>query len=257
MKAFVLAAGLGKRLRPFTLTNSKALVEVAGVPMLERVILRLKEEGFDDIVINIHHFGDKIIDFLKRHDNFGLRIRISDERDILRDTGGALLHAAELLTEDGDPFLIHNVDILSNASLGDLMESHNQSGRDATLLVSDRDTSRKLIFDDKNNLIGWHNSLNGVYRPDSIKEIILDSVFTNGCHENAFSGIHIMNPLRMIEEMNRQGRNAEEPFSVIDYYLEAITNLNVGAEVSSSLSIIDIGKPATLSQANNLLSGRG
>ncbi|MDE5923738.1 MAG: NTP transferase domain-containing protein, partial [Muribaculaceae bacterium] len=145
MKVFIPAAGLGTRLRPFTLTNPKALVEVDGVPMLERVILRLKREGFDEMVINLHHFGDKIEEFVKSHDNFGVNIAFSDERAELLDTGGALLHARRLLGGDDRPFLIHNVDILSDAPLRELIDRHQRSEAAATLLVSDRESSRRLI----------------------------------------------------------------------------------------------------------------
>ncbi len=121
MKAMILAAGLGTRLRPWTLEHPKALVPVGGVPMLERVIVRLKDEGFDEIVVNIHHFGDQIIDFVRSKD-FGVKIFISDERGELLDTGGGLVYARELLGED--PVLVHNVDILSNADLKSFMRKH-------------------------------------------------------------------------------------------------------------------------------------
>lgn len=244
MKAFIPAAGLGTRLRPFTLTNPKALVKVDGVPMLERVILRLKEEGFDDIVINLHHFGDKIEEFVKANDNFGVRIRFSDERDCLLDTGGALLHASQILGETNEPFLIHNVDILSNAQLRNLVERHEASGHDATLLVSERNSSRRLMFDGSMRLHGWHNLSTGEYKP-------AESDAGRQYRELAFSGIHVMSPETVFAEMERQGRSGV--FSVIDFYLEAVRNLIVTGEESRNLRMIDIGKPDTLARASELL----
>ncbi|MDE6382409.1 MAG: NTP transferase domain-containing protein, partial [Muribaculaceae bacterium] len=121
MKAFILAAGLGTRLRPWTLEHPKALVPVGGVPMLERVILRMRDQGFDDITVNVHHFADQIVDFLNARD-FGVAVHISDERERLLDTGGAILHASRFLAADPAPFLVHNVDILSDAPHASLME---------------------------------------------------------------------------------------------------------------------------------------
>lgn len=244
MKVFIPAAGLGTRLRPFTLTNPKALVEVDGVPMLERVILRLKEEGFDDMVINLHHFGDKIRDFVAANDSFGVRIRFSDETDQLLETGGALWHARKLLGENDEPFLIHNVDILSNAPLSGLMKEHSANGSAATLLVSDRDSSRKLLFDEELSLKGWHNLKSGEYKPAGLSK-------PESFSELAFSGIHVMSPSQIFGEMEREGR--EGVFSVIDFYLEAINKVSIKGVKSDNLRMIDIGKPDTLQGAAEFL----
>ncbi|MBD5295579.1 MAG: nucleotidyltransferase family protein [Bacteroides sp.] len=240
MKAFIPAAGLGTRLRPFTLTNPKALVAVDGVPMLERVICRLKNQGFDDFVINLHHFGDKIEEFVKSKDYFGVKIRFSDERDCLLDTGGGILNAATMLGETSDPFLIHNVDILSNADLGELMKAHEDSDAAATLLVSDRDSSRRLVFDSGMELRGWHNLAKDIYRPEGFHGAPCD-------RELAFSGIHVMSPERVFPEMRRQGR--EGVFSVIDFYLEAMGSEKILGKEAHGLSLIDIGKPESLAAA--------
>ena len=151
MRAMILAAGLGTRLKPWTLEHPKALVPVDGIPMLERVILKLKSQGFDEIVVNVHHFAGQITDFLDSKD-FGIKISISDERGGLLDTGGGLVHARHLL--EGEPFLVHNVDILSNADLSALMHFHESEGNDVTLLTSDRKSSRKLLFDEDGSLKG-------------------------------------------------------------------------------------------------------
>ncbi|MDE5842931.1 MAG: NTP transferase domain-containing protein [Muribaculaceae bacterium] len=244
MKAFIPSAGLGTRLRPFTLTNPKALVEVDGVPMLERVLLRLKSQGFDDIVINLHHFGEKIVDFVRAKDSFGIKIRFSDESDQLLDTGGGILKALGMLGETDEPFLIHNVDILSNADIAGLMKQHASSGADATLLVSERDSSRRLLWDEDMNLRGWHNLATDEYRPSIPAE-------RDYYRELAFSGIHVMSPKSVHEEMRRQRRSGK--FSIIDFYLSAIGERNIYGYEAEDLKLIDIGKPQTLAEAPHLL----
>ena len=142
----IFAAGLGTRLKPLTDHTPKALVKVNGRPMLEHIILKLKASGFTEIVVNIHHFGEQIIDFLQANGNFGLNIHISDERDQLLDTGGGIKKASAFF-QGNEPFLVHNVDILSNTDLRNLYLHHLKEGSDATLLVSQRATSRYLLFD--------------------------------------------------------------------------------------------------------------
>ena len=149
MKAMIFAAGLGTRLRPLTDHTPKALVSVAGKPMLERVILRLKEAGFNDITVNIHHFGEQIIEFLRANNDFGITIHLSDERDMLLDTGGGIKKARPFL-DGNEPFLVHNADILSDINLAELYRHHRESNAEATLLVSQRQTSRYLLLDDVN-----------------------------------------------------------------------------------------------------------
>ena len=185
MKAMIFAAGLGTRLKPLTDHMPKALVPVAGKPMLEHVIGKLKAAGFNEIVINVHHFANQIIDFLKEKNNFGIQIWISDETEELLDTGGGIKKAAHFFDE---PFLVHNADILSNVDLRTLYEHHLTSGNDATLLVSPRKTVRYLLFNDGNRLCGWVNKdtlqtkpEGFVYQPEVQKEY-------------AFGGIHIISP---------------------------------------------------------------
>lgn len=241
MKAMILAAGLGTRLRPWTLHHPKALVPVGGVPMLERVTTRLIKSGFRLIVINVHHFSSQIIEFLQsRH--FDAEILISDESDRLMDTGGGIVHASELLGRDSSPFLIHNVDILSNADLRTLMNCHKQTDSDATLLVSNRSSSRKLIVDSDMNLKGWHNLKTGEYRPES-----LDT--TNSLSEVAFSGIHVMNT-DMIGSM--ESIFGKDPFPVMDFYLDHTGGHKFRTLLSPDLELIDIGKPETLETAEKL-----
>ena len=254
MKAFILAAGLGTRLRPWTLSHPKALVPVAGVPMLERVILNLKKQGFTHIVVNVHHFASQIVDFLNARD-FGVEISVSDESGQLMDTGGGILFARDLLCRDSEPFLIHNVDILSNADLQALMEAHRKfAGRGglSTLLVSDRDSSRRLVFDSEMSLRGWHNLSSGEYRPVGF---VADHSFC----ELAFSGIHVMSP-GMLALMSERGLSG--PFPIVDFLLDVAScsrgTSPVNVWKSDDLSLIDIGKPETLKKADSLLeSSRG
>ena len=158
----IFAAGLGTRLRPLTDNMPKALVSVAGKTMLERVILKLKDAGFHDITINIHHFGSQIIDFLRANQNFGVDIHISDERGELLDTGGGIKKARPLL-ESNEPFLIHNADILTDLDLNAFYHHHLESDADATLLTNHRKTSRYLLMNQDNRLCGWTN-ISTVYK---------------------------------------------------------------------------------------------
>ena len=224
MKAFILAAGLGERLRPLTNDKPKALVKAAGMTMLERTIRTLARGGFDSFVVNIHYFGEQIIDFLAKHDNFGYDIQISDERDLLRDTGGAIKHAAPLLEGDGK-FLIHNVDIVSNLDIPWFVGRSLASDAEASLLVSDRTTSRYLLFDDDDLLVGWTNVTTGEVKTP------YGGVDVDGCKKKAFSGIHVFSD-KLLAEMS----DMPEKFSVIDFYLS----------MCASLKIQDLGTPAAV-----------
>lgn len=241
MKAMILAAGLGTRLKPLTDNIPKALVEVKGVPMLERVICNMKDQGFNQIVVNVHHFAEKIIEFLNTKD-FGVEISISDEKGKLLDTGGGIVNAMPLLFKNDDsPVLIHNVDILSNAVLKDVMDSVKDNG--AALFVSERGSSRKLIFDKHMNLRGWHDINKEKFRPEGYCLSKDDS-------ELAFSGIYAMS-LKGVEEM--EAKMGKEPFSVMDYFLLPTREKNIKGVKSETLKILDIGKPATLLQASSMV----
>lgn len=241
MKAMILAAGLGTRLKPWTLENPKALVPVGGVPMLKRVVDKLVSQGFDDIVVNIHHFGEKIVDFL-RSNEFDARIRVSDETSLLMDTGGGILHAEKMLFETDGPVLIHNVDILSTADLAKLMDIHNRTGALATLLTSDRDSSRRLVADQEGRLRGWHNVKTGEYRPEGFSPLQF-------MHEEAFSGIHVISA-DVPHAMRRYGFTGV--FPIMDFYLKAAKDGTILTNRDPDLKLIDIGKPETLRQADSL-----
>ncbi len=242
MKAMVFAAGLGSRLRPLTDSRPKALVEVAGKPMLQRVLERLRDAGFDDVVVNVHHFPDMIIDFLRDNANFGIaRIRVSDERERLMDTGGGIAKAARWL--EGEPVLIHNVDIVTDVDLLWLYESHVASGADASLLVSSRDTSRKLLWDDDMRMHGWVNTATGAVRPDGIEAQAYTPM--------AFNGIHVISPpvIKRLTEY-RPG----QPFSITDFYIDSCgTSYIHGIKAPEGTMWHDIGKPHSLEAADKAL----
>ena len=243
MKAMIFAAGLGTRLKPLTDTMPKALVPVAGKPMLEHVILKLKNAGFDEIVINVHHFANQIIDFLKEKENFGITIHISDETDCLLDTGGGIKKAASFFT-DGAPFLVHNVDILSNTDLKELYEYHLSSGNDATLLVSPRKTVRYLLFNEKSYLCGWVNKDTMQTKPEGFVYCPKEQ------KEYAFSGIHVLSPT-IFKYMENQWTGK---FSIMDFYLQTCRDVRLGGYAKEDLQLIDIGKPETLKQAENFIN---
>jgi NDP-sugar pyrophosphorylase family protein len=195
MKAMVLAAGLGTRLRPMTNTRPKALVETGGRTLLEITLSRLKTFGVRDVIVNVHHFADMVVDYLKTNGDFGLHIEISRE-DVLLDTGGGLKRAAWFFGKDADePFILHNVDVISTIDLHRMAESHVQHGALATLAMQDRQTSRYLLFDEHGRLCG--------------RSPARDARFQS----LAFSGIHIISP-RLLSMMG-----GEEVFSIIDCYL--------------------------------------
>ena len=236
----IFAAGLGTRLKPLTDHMPKALVPVAGKPMLEHVIGKLKSAGFDEIVINVHHFADQIIDFLKEKDNFGIRIWISDESEELLDTGGGIKKAAPYFDE---PFLVHNADILSNIDLKAMYNYHLTSSNDATLLVSPRKTVRYLLFDEGNRLQGWVNKdtlqtkpEGFVYHPEVQKEY-------------AFGGIHVISPTLF----KYMGDGWTGKFSIMDFYLRTCHEAQLGGYVKEDLQLIDIGKLDTLAKAEDFI----
>ncbi|GET29479.1 nucleotidyltransferase family protein [Prolixibacter sp. SD074] len=238
MKAMIFAAGLGTRLRPLTDNKPKALVEVAGKTLLQRAIEKVSDAGFDEIVVNIHHFGGQIIDFLKKNDNFGLDIRISDERGELLDTGGGILKARRLL-EGLEPFLVYNVDVLCSLDLKKLLEWHRKHKALATLVVRKRETARYLLFDKEMQLSGWTNSKTG--------EIKMARQ-TPEVGKFAFSGIHIIEPsiFPLITETGK--------FPIIPMYLRlAAQNAVYGFEDTSGLWM-DLGKPGQLKVAEEMLS---
>ena len=231
----IFAAGLGTRLKPLTDTMPKALVPVGGKPLLYHVICKLKDAGYDSLVVNVHHFPKQIKQYLARND-FGLPISISDESGMLLETGGALLHARELLLPAEEPFLVHNVDILSSLNLA-WFRSQARPDALASLLVSERETRRYLLFDEQMRLVGWTDIVTGEIRspyPD------LD---VSACRRYAFGGIHNISP----DIFNAFDRAAvPERFPIMDFYLKACVQYPIYGVLAKGISLVDVGKPETL-----------
>lgn len=240
MKALIFAAGLGTRLKPLTDTMPKALVPIDGKPLLEHVILKLKAAGFNQIIINVHHFPDQIIDFLKSKNNFDLRIEVSDERDKLLDTGGGV-KKAKWFFDDGKPFLVHNVDILSNIDLQSLYQQHLETSPLATLVVSERDTFRYFLFDKEARLKGWINEKTGEVRPDHLAN-------TQLFNKLAFSGIQVLSP-----EVFKLMDHFPDYFSIVDFYLQNAAQQQIKAYVPQALKMIDVGKLNVLTDAEQFV----
>jgi mannose-1-phosphate guanylyltransferase len=203
MKAMILAAGLGTRLRPLTDHLPKALVEVAGRTLLEITLARLRTFGISDVIINVHYFADMILKYLQKNDNFGMRIEISRE-EVLLDTGGGLKKAAYFFREQSEPFILHNVDVISTIDLGRMVQFQTENKALATLAVQDRKTSRYLLFDEERQLCGRRSG------SDEKTELVRSSQPVQAL---AFSGIHVISP-RIFSMMSEEG-----VFSIIQSYL--------------------------------------
>ncbi|MCU7614311.1 sugar phosphate nucleotidyltransferase [Chryseobacterium sp. GMJ5] len=232
MKALLFAAGKGTRLKPFTDHHPKALAKVNEIPLLERNILYLKRFGITDFVINVHHFGDQIIDFLKKNDNFNCKIEISNESEELLETGGGLIFAKKFLNH-GEDFLIMNADILTDININHLVDYHKESKDFATLAVSDRISSRKLLFNDDLVLRGWLNVQTGEQRL---------AEFNKGFKAYAFSGVHCINPV-IFDKIKRTGK-----FSIMEEYLDLMHTEKIHGFLHHSI-LIDVGRPESVIEA--------
>jgi NDP-sugar pyrophosphorylase family protein len=237
MKAMIFAAGMGTRLKPLTDTIPKALVKVNGETLLEITIKRLKKFGFDQVIVNVHHFAGQIIDFLQKNTNFGVDVSISDESGQLLDTGGGLMKASYFF-DDNNAFLVHNVDVISGIDLGDMYKHHVSSGNMITLAVKTRNTERQLLFTNEGLLCGRINGKTGA------KTIVKETV---SFKPYAFSGIHVIDP-GLFRLTSRTGT-----FSLIDLYLELSENCNIGAYIHEQDEWLDVGKPSSLEQAGIIL----
>ncbi len=240
MKAMIFAAGLGTRLKPLTDTVPKALIPIDGKPLLEHVINKLKQAEITEIIVNVHHHPDQIIDFLKKKNHFDIRIEISDEREMLLDTGGGIKKAASFF-DDGKPFLIHNVDIISNLDIRTLYAKHLQDEtRLTTLTVSYRDTSRYLLFSKENQLHGWVNIKTGETKPKAM-------INTDMFQKFAFAGIQVVSP-KIFELMEKESNK----FSIVDFYLRNCDNHKIVGFVPENFQMIDVGKLDSLEKAEIL-----
>jgi len=237
MKAMIFAAGLGTRLSNETSDKPKALVDVGGKPLLQRAIEKLKSEGITEIVVNVHHFSELVISFIKEND-FGIPIHISDETEKLLDTGGGLKKAAHHFVGD-EPILIYNVDILSNLNLQNLVKSHLQSKALVTVAVRIRETQRYYKFDSEMILVGWLNKKTGETK------VSIPEKYENAT-AMAYSGFHIIQPeiFSLMPETNK--------FSVTDFYLELAKTHLIKGFVDDSDLWMDVGKPEQLEEARKL-----
>lgn len=247
MKALIFAAGLGTRLKPFTLEHPKALVPVGGIPMLQHIILRLKAVGVTEIVVNVHHFAEQIVNFLDSH-HFSLNITVSDESDRLLDTGGGLLHARPLLDDGSDaPIIIHNSDILTDSDLTDMLHQHLNTAAVATLLVRRRPSSRHLYLNAERQLLGWSDDRNGAVRPD---RFIPDDTM----EKCSFGGVHIVSP-QIFDSLQRYADKNGPVFSITPFYTDCCRQLPIyGFEQQTDYIWADIGDTERLARANILIN---
>ncbi len=232
MKALIFAAGKGTRLRPFTDHHPKALMKVNGIPLLERNIRYLQSYGINDFVINLHHFGEQIIDFLEQNRYFGAHIEFSHEKDQLLETGGGLIFAKKFLAQEED-FLIMNADILTDMKISDLVHFHRKQNSLVTLAVSDRKSSRKLLFDEKMLLKGWKNTDTGEQRL---------SIGNNNLKSLAFSGIHCVD-VRFFNHIKRTGK-----FSIMEEYLDLMLTEDIYG-FQHQAKLVDVGRPQSVLKA--------
>jgi NDP-sugar pyrophosphorylase family protein len=245
MKAMILAAGMGTRLRPLTDDRPKALVTVAGRTLLELALSRLRSFGVREAIVNVHHYSEMIVDYLKAHDNFGMRIEVSRE-EVLLDTGGGLKKAAPFFLEGGgslqEPFILHNVDVVSTIDLGRMVRYHLEQNALATLAVQDRATSRYLLFDQHGQLCGRRAGLDGK------DELVRSAPVAQAL---AFCGIHVLSP-RIFAKLEEEGA-----FSIIAAYMRlAAQGENIVAFRADECYWRDLGRPENITQADqDLASG--
>ncbi len=242
MKAMILAAGRGTRLQALTENTPKALVKAGGMSLLERLIIKMKVQGVSEIVINVHHFADQITAFLQEKDYFNISIDISDESSELLETGGGILKARPFL-DDKEPFIVHNVDVLSDIDLRKVYEQHVSSGALSTLAVKSRKTSRYILFDDDLQMQGWENRSTG--------EQIIPGNTEKSLTPMAFSGIHVMSP-DIFPLFTETGR-----FSIIETYLRLCKDQMIKGFSHDEGLWLDAGKPEGLEMAKMLLGEVG
>ena len=238
MKALIFAAGIGSRLKPWTDSHPKALVEVGGKPMLAHVIERIVAAGIHDIIINVHHFADQIRDYIAKA-NFDADIFFSDETDMLLETGGGLRKVIDQI--GNNPVLLYNADILTDFNLKNMISVHRKSKRDITLLTGRRSTQRYLVFNHAGNMRGWKNVSTGEVRPKDLT--VKDDYMLL-----AFDGIHIVEP--SVYDLLRNFRPENTPFSIMDFYIENCNFLKIKSyKLPEDVMWFDIGKPETLKKA--------
>lgn len=237
--AMIFAAGLGTRFKPWTDKHPKALAIVNGKSLLQRNVEYLQQHGIKDVVVNVHHFSDQIIDAIEQNNGWGSHITISDERDAVLETGGGLKKAAPLFRDTADPIVIINVDILTDLDLGAMLQSHRDNAPIATLAVTNRTTSRYFLFDENDTLTGWRNVSSGEEKIRRASQVQ---------HQKAFSGIHVISPA-IFPLIGQEGK-----FSIVDVYLQLASDHIIRAFDHSGSRFIDVGKPDSVEKAEQLFS---
>ena len=232
----VLAAGLGTRLKPITDIMPKALLPIGGKPLLEWQLEKLRAAGIREVVINVHHFAERIMDYVAAHNSWGMQIQFSDEREMLLETGGGLKKAAALLGND-ESVLVCNVDVLSTIRLEDLIAAHDPKSL-ATIVVSQRETQRYFLFDKDGRLSGWTNLKTGEVKPEGLE--------TTGLERLAFSGMHVVSP-----EIFRVMKDYPDRFPIVDFYLDQCQEHVIKAYVPDDYRMMDIGKIDSLQEAEH------
>lgn len=235
LKAMIFAAGLGTRFKPWTDQHPKALAVVNGKSLLQRNVEYLQQYGINEVVVNVHHFADQVIEAIEKAKGWGSRIMISDEQDEVLETGGGLLKAKEHLLKT--TFLTINVDILTDINLKAFLSFHQQEGADITLGISDRKTSRYLLFNEYNRLCGWRNTATGQERI---------AIETDTYFQKAYSGIAIFEP-RIFDAITHSGK-----FSLIDVYLSLAPQFKIAGYDHSHNKVIDVGKPESVALAESM-----
>ncbi len=238
MKAMLLAAGLGTRLKPFTENHPKALAIVNGKTLLQRNIEYLKGFGINNIIVNVHHFADQIIEAIEKHDGFGADVTISDESDEVLETGGGLMKASGFLN-DSDPFVLMNVDILTDLDLHLMIEKHRSTDAIATLAVTIRNTSRYFLFDENDRLCGWRNIKTGEQRT---------ALEAAKFYQKAFSGIHVISP-EIFPLITRTGK-----FSMVDVYLDLANRKVISSFDHTGSKFTDVGTLEKITTASRIFS---
>jgi mannose-1-phosphate guanylyltransferase len=244
MRAMLLAAGLGTRLRPLTDHRPKALVRIARHTLLEINLRRLRSFGIREVIVNVHHFADMVVDYLAKNNNFGMHIEVSRE-DILLDTGGGLKKAAWFFLEQSnrdEPFLLHNVDVISTIDFSSMLNFHQRQTALATLAVQDRKTSRYLLFDEQGQLCGRMNGIDG--EPQMARPARQTAAL-------AFSGVHVISP-RIFPLLSEAGA-----FSIVDSYLRLAANgERISAFSADEFYWRDLGKPENITQAESAIASK-
>jgi len=235
----ILAAGLGTRLKPFTDKHPKALVTINGKTLLQRNIEYLASYGIKEIIVNVHHFADQIIDLVKTNNGFSSSVTFSDEVAEVLETGGGIKRASRFFEKEKEPFVVMNVDILTDMNLKEMIEQHNKNKPLATLAITSRVTSRYFLFDEWNHLCGWENEKTGERKISRESKSYI---------KKAFSGIHVISP-NVFPLIKMNGK-----FSMVDVYLELAKTQLIEAFDHSNSKFIDVGKPESIEKAEILFT---